>query len=122
MYQTAHTHNFAIESLLSFGIIGSVLLLLLLWSYYSKVAECKELMRNNTATTLILSISAAVLIHSTTDITLLWINTGVLYAIILGAVGIDEKALNKRILACAQKGGASDNKPPKNTEKQPSKE
>lgn len=110
MYQTGHAHNFAVESLLSFGIIGSALLLLLLWSYYSKVAECKELLRNNTATTLILSISAAVLIHSTTDITLLWINTGVFYGIILGAVGIDEKALNKRILACAQKGGASDNK------------
>ena len=119
MYQTAHAHNFAIESLLSFGIIGSILLLLLLWSYFGKVAECKELLRNNTATTLILSISAAVLIHSTTDITLLWINTGVLYAIILGAVGIDEKALNKRILACAQSGGISDNKHHQTTENNP---
>jgi O-antigen ligase len=116
MYQGVHSHNFAIESLLSFGVIGSVILLIFTWSYYSKVTECKELLRNNVATSLILPLSAAILIHSTTDITLLWINTGVLYALILGAIGIDEKALNKRILACAQKGGISDTKPHQNIE------
>ncbi len=108
VYQTTHAHNFAVEGLLSFGIIGSFILLLFLWSYYRKLSECKELLRNNCATTLILTISSAVLIHMTTDMTLLWIQTGLLYGLIMGGVGIDEKALNKRITACAALGGKSD--------------
>ena len=110
LYQTTHTHNFAIESLISFGLVGSLLLLLFLWSYYRKVTECKELLRNNLAVTLILTISTAVLVHMMTDLTLLWVQTGLLYALILGGVGIDEDALNKRIIACAGLGGASDRK------------
>ena len=110
IYQTTHTHNFAIESLISFGIVGTVLLLIFLWSYYRKVAECKELLRNNSAVILILTISTAVLVHTMTDLTLLWVQTGLLYALILGGVGIDEEALNKRIIACAGLGGVSDRK------------
>ncbi|MEE0928160.1 MAG: O-antigen ligase family protein [Acutalibacteraceae bacterium] len=108
IYQTTHAHNFAVEGLLSFGIIGSFILLLFLWSYYKKISECKELLRSNCATTLILTISAAVLIHMTTDMTLMWLQTGLLYALIMGGLGIDEKALNKRITACAGLGGKSD--------------
>ena len=110
IYQTTHTHNFAIEALISFGLVGSFLLLWFLWSYYRKVTECKELLRNNTAVILILSISTAVLVHTMTDLTLLWVQTGLLYALILGGVGIDEDALTKRIIACASLGGASDRK------------
>lgn len=110
MYQTAHTHNFAIESMISLGIVGSIILLMLIWSYYQKAMECKELLRSNAATTLILTLSTAVLVHTMTDMTLLWVQTGLLYALILGAIGIDERALNKRIYACAGLGGASDRK------------
>ena len=110
MYQTAHAHNFAIEAMLSLGIVGTVILLMLIWSYYQKAMECKELLRSNTATTLILTLSTAVLVHAMTDLTLLWLQTGLLYALILGAIGIDERALNKRIYACATLGGASDRK------------
>ena len=108
IYYTTHAHNFALEGLLSFGVVGCVLILMLLWSYYRKVTECKELLRSNCATTLILTISAAVLIHMTTDMTIIWMQTALLYLLIMGGVGIDEKALDKRILACAQGGGLSD--------------
>ena len=54
----------------------------------------------------------------TTDMTLLWIQTGFLYALILGGIGVDEKALNKRILACAHLGGRSDIKREKSPEKE----
>lgn len=100
-YQTAHAHNFALEPLISFGLVGTALLLIFLWSYYKKVAECKERLRNNYATTFVLTMSAAILVHMTTDMTIFWIQTGLLYGLILGCVGVDEKALNKRILACA---------------------
>ncbi len=105
VYKTQHAHNFAIEPLVSFGIIGTVMLLILLWSYFSKITECKELLRTNTATTLILALSAAIMIHMTTDLTVMWIQTGMLTLLIMGGVGIDERALNKRLLACVAKAG-----------------
>ena len=108
IYKTTHAHNFALEGLLSFGVVGCVLILMLLWSYYHKVSECKELLRNNCSATLILTISAAVLIHMTTDMTIIWMQTALLYLLIMGCIGIDEKALDKRILACAQNKGGSD--------------
>ncbi len=103
VYKTQHAHNFALEPLISFGIIGSLLLLCFIWSFYNKVAECKELLRKNCATSLILALSAGILIHMTTDMTLIWIQTGLLYGLILGGIGVDERALNKRINACLKK-------------------
>ena len=100
-YQTAHAHNFALEPLISFGLVGTALLLTLIWSYYKKVTECKERLRNNYATTFILTMSAAILVHMTTDMTVFWIQTGLLYGLILGCIGVDEKALYKRLLACS---------------------
>ncbi len=103
LYQTTHAHNFALEGLLSFGIVGCVLILMLLWSYFKTVTLCKELLRDNCATTLILTISAAVLIHMTTDMTIIWMQTALLYMLIFGGVGIDEKTLHKRLVACVAK-------------------
>lgn len=103
VYNSTHAHNLALEPILSFGLLGSLILLCFLWSYYKKAAECKELLRDNKNTKLILSISAAVLVHATTDMTMLWVQTGLLYALILGSLGIDERALEKRILACIKK-------------------
>ncbi len=100
VYESTHAHNFALEPILSFGAIGCLILICFLWSYYKKAAECKELVRDNKTTKLILSVSAAILVHSTTDMTMLWVQTGLLYALILAGIGIDERALEKRILAC----------------------
>lgn len=102
LLSSTHAHNLALEPILSFGLIGSLILLCFIWSYYKKAAQCKELLRKNKTTILILSISAAVLIHATTDMTMLWVQTGLLYALILGGLGIDERALEKRALACVK--------------------
>lgn len=102
-YPTTHAHNFALEPILSFGIVGTVLLLIFLWSYFKKVIECKELLRDNKVTVLIISVAAAIIVHATTDMTMLWIQTGLLYALIIAGIGIDERALDKRILACVKK-------------------
>ncbi len=102
-YPTTHAHNFALEPILSFGVVGTVLLLIFLWSYFKKVIECKELLRDNKVTILILSVSSAIIVHATTDMTMLWIQTGLLYALIFAGIGIDERALDKRILACVKK-------------------
>ena len=93
LYQTTHAHNFALEPLISFGIAGTVILLVLLWFYFKKVIICKEELNNERITTLILSLCCGVVIHSTTDMTLMWIQTGLLYVLVLSAIGIDEKKL-----------------------------
>ena len=95
MYQTAHTHNFCLEPLLSFGIIGTTMIMALLWAYLKRIVECKEKLANDKITTLILSICGAVLIHAFTDMTMMWIQTGLLYALILAAIGIGERSLKE---------------------------
>ena len=98
-----HTHNFLFEPILNFGIIGAALFVMFLWSYFEKVAECKSLLRKNRATNLILAISTAVIIHSTVDLTIQWIQTGLFFVLLLAGIGVDEKALNRRIEACLAK-------------------
>lgn len=102
LYHTQHAHNFALEGLISFGLIGSTLVIMFLWSYFQKISECKELLTNNCATTFILTLSSAVLVHMTTDMTILWIQTGLLYGLILGGLGADERALNQKISSLSE--------------------
>lgn len=107
LWKTAHTHNFLFEPILSFGIIGSFLFLIFLWSYYEKVSECKSLLRRQKATNLILAISAATIIHCTVDLTVMWVQTGLFFALILAGIGVDEKVLDRRIKACLAKSQKS---------------
>lgn len=95
IYQTTHSHNFALEPLLCFGIVGTVFIILLLWLYFKELIKCKERLNNDKVTSLVLSLCCAVLIHSTTDMTLMWLQTGLLYVLILASVGIDERKLEK---------------------------
>lgn len=100
LWNTAHTHNFILEPILNFGLIGAAILGLFLWTYYEKIAECKSLLRKTKTTNLILAISAATIIHCTVDMTIQWIQTGLFFVLILAGIGVDEKALNRRIEAC----------------------
>lgn len=92
-YQTTHAHNLFLESLLSFGIIGSVILLVMIFIIFYRVVLCKNLLRKSSITVLIFSITAAILIHSIVDMTMLWVQTGLLYCIIMGGIGADERKI-----------------------------
>lgn len=100
LWKTTHTHNFLFESILSFGLVGTIIFLAFIWSYYEKVSECKSLLRKNKTTNLILAVSTATIIHCTVDLTILWIQTGFFFILILSGIGVDEKTLNRRIKAC----------------------
>lgn len=92
-YPTTHAHNIFLEPLLSFGIVGSALILLFFTLYYRSVILCNKLLRKSHITSLILAVSAAVLIHSTTDMTMIWSQTSCIYAIIMAGLGVDEQTL-----------------------------
>lgn len=92
-YFTTHAHNLVLEPLLSFGIIGSLLLFGLAFLLLQKLFLCKGLLRKSSKTFLILPLLAAILIHSIIDMTMLWHQTALLYSIILAGYGADQKKI-----------------------------
>ncbi len=104
-----HTHNFLFEPILNFGLVGAAIFVMFLWSYFEKIAECKSLLRKNKVANLILAVSTGVIIHCTVDLTVQWIQTGLFFVLLLAGIGVDEKALNRRIKACLAKSERAQN-------------
>ena len=92
-YFTTHAHNIVLEPMLSFGIIGVVLLILFFTFFYKRVFICKNYQSKSKASVLILAVSIAALIHATTDMTLIWIQTAFMFSLILSGVGHEERLL-----------------------------
>ena len=94
-YFTTHAHNIILEPFLSFGIIGTLLLLAFFALYYHKLLICKSFLRHSHINALILALTAAVMVHGLIDMTMLWIQTGLLYAVIMSGIGAEEKLLSE---------------------------
>lgn len=92
-YDTTHAHNFILEPLLSFGIIGTVLIVLFFIFFYKKVLICKNYQSKSKASCLVIAVSIAALVHATTDMTLIWIQTALMFSLILSGVGHEERLL-----------------------------
>lgn len=84
-YVYPHTHNILIELLLSYGLIGTVILSYVFLEYiYTKFKENKK-------NTLYLTLLIGVAIHNLTDFTIFWIQTVMLFIIIFSVKGYDLK-------------------------------
>lgn len=87
-YPTFHAHNLFLDTLLNFGVVGGcaiffyVLTQLKLLMKRFQVNVCKN--RN----ILVLVMFAAVLIHGCTDVTIFWIQTGMLFLLVYTSTGI----------------------------------
>lgn len=92
-YPTTHSHNIFLEPVLCFGIIGTILIIICLVYYFKRVIVCRNAQSKYKASSLILALSFGLLAHSTTDLTFMWIQTGLLFVLILGSIGIEEKLL-----------------------------
>lgn len=92
-YYTTHAHNILLDSLLCFGVVGCVLLIAFFVCYFKKVTICKNYQSKSLASSLILAVTAATLVHSTTDLTFVWIQTGFLLALISSGSGHEERLL-----------------------------
>ncbi|MBQ0083555.1 MAG: O-antigen ligase family protein [Clostridiales bacterium] len=90
-----HTHNILFDFLLNFGILGSIMLFAMLFIICQKLVLCKNFLRKSGVTYLILSLSCAVLIHSITDMTVFWLQTALLYSVVLSGLGAEEQVLYK---------------------------
>ena len=87
-FQTFHAHNLFLDTLLNFGIIGGCAL------FFYMLLQIKLLMRQfqypsrKNRNILILVMLAAVLIHGCTDVTIFWVQTGMLFLLVYTAIGI----------------------------------
>lgn len=79
-----HCHNIVIDLLLSYGIIGGVPLV---WFVVKNVVKAK----GKKYAPLIFSVVGAVLLHSMVDLTIAWIQTGMLASLILSCVYIENR-------------------------------
>ena len=92
-YSTVHGHNLVLDSLLNFGIIGTVIVFLLIFVLLKTVIRVYSLDQKSDYAAIALAIAAAIAAHSFTDITFFWIQTGVFYVIVLGSIGLEERRL-----------------------------
>ncbi len=94
-YSTVHGHNLMIDCLINFGIVGTAILMSILYFMFKRVVSVFSTDRSSAVAILILSVAAAVFAHSFTDITFFWIQTGVFYMVMLGGIGCEERRLKQ---------------------------
>ena len=87
-HPTFHAHNLFLDPLLNFGIVGTSLLIVYL------VRNCYPILKMYTKKTdpqlfsMLVGILCCVLVHGMMDTTVFWIQTGLLFMILLGSAGI----------------------------------
>ena len=97
-YATTHAHSLYLDPVLNFGIVGAALLLIYFIQYYRKIWRCLRESACPKIAVLICALTMGALAHGTTDITLLWIQTGLLMILLMGGLGASEKSLQRKEL------------------------
>ena len=95
IYSAYHAHNIILEPLLSFGIIGTSILGVFFFAYFQSLTMCMSLRKKSPVWVIILSVTVGLLIHCIIDMTMLWIQPMILYCLIFGSLGADEKIITK---------------------------
>lgn len=95
IYAAYHAHNIILEPLLSFGIVGTSILAVFFFAYFQSLTMCMSLRKKSPIWVIILSVTVGLLIHCIIDMTMLWIQPMILYCLIFGSVGADEKIITK---------------------------
>lgn len=92
-YKTSHSHNIIIESLMDFGVVGSVILLIYIIGFFKRLFVCRNAQSKTYFSSLIIALLFGLLAHGTTDLTFIWIQTGLFYALLMCSIGVEEKLL-----------------------------
>lgn len=80
-----HAHNLVLECLVSFGIIGTLPLGTAFVILFRKLSLAHDKLKDNFgATSFVIALIVGALAHSMVDMTLLWIQNGLLAAILIG--------------------------------------
>lgn len=90
-FPTTHAHNIYLDPLLSYGIVGTIFLVLFAMSYLRPLVHCLRSRPDEKISVLLCAVIAAAAIHGITDLTLLWVQTGLLFMLILGGLNLCER-------------------------------
>ncbi len=92
-YDTQHCHNVFLDCLLNFGVIGCLILLALGYYIAVRIVRCYKADKGGAVISVVIAMIAAVISHCFTDITFFWIQTGLFYSVMMGAIGGEERRL-----------------------------
>ncbi|MBQ6816493.1 MAG: O-antigen ligase family protein [Clostridia bacterium] len=95
VYSAYHSHNIILECLLSFGIIGSTIILAFMFTFFQKILICSHVLKRSHISILIMAVASGVLVHSIIDMPMLWVQTMLLYGLIFSGLGADEKRISR---------------------------
>nr|WP_319488518.1 O-antigen ligase family protein [uncultured Caproiciproducens sp.] len=96
-YKTYHCHNLLLDTLLNFGFVGLgaigvyVMIQLKLLSLRFKSNLCKDM------NILFVAAMVAVTVHGLTDVTILWIQTGMMFILVFSSTGIGSEYLERKL-------------------------
>ena len=90
-FATSHAHNIFLDPLLSYGIIGTAILCVYVVCTLMTLLKCLRLRPDGRITVLICAVVAAAAVHGITDVTLLWVQTGLLFMLVIGGINLAEK-------------------------------
>lgn len=88
-YKTYHSHNLYLDTLLNFGLFGAAAIITYLWAQVKMVMIRLRSRVCGNMNILLASVSAAVLVHGFTDVTIFWGQTGMLFLLIFASTGIN---------------------------------
>lgn len=87
-YKTYHSHNLALDMVLNFGIVGTSVVCVYL---FLQVRLLAARIRHNVYSemnVLVFAALAAIVVHGITDVTILWIQTALLFFLLVSSLGI----------------------------------
>lgn len=97
LYKASLSHNLVFESLISFGIVGTMLLGLFLISFLKTIMRCHdELKKRNhgyAVTTFIVAVCVCIACYGIIDTTIVWAPTMMVILFIMSGIGVDEREL-----------------------------
>ena len=81
-FQTTHAHNLYLNLLLDFGVVGTILFLIVMFQMMRPIIAAFRHHYAKNMRMLVVGQLAVVLFHGMTDVTYLWVQTGMLTMII----------------------------------------
>lgn len=101
---TQHAHNIVLDTLLSYGIIGSSILFFPFKQYAHTLNQMRQYPQLRRRLALICSFITVVLIHGITDLPIFWVQTAFLFLfILLAAKNMLKEVVEKENNHCTQK-------------------
>lgn len=97
LYKAALSHNLLLESLVSFGVVGTLLLGTYFVSFFKTIFKCHDELKSRghsyVITTFITALFIAIACYGLMDTTVVWIQTGMIILFVFSGIGVDEREL-----------------------------